>query len=257
MGIYGVEDYLDRAKQYLAVSDENSLRHACLEIRLAIESIVYQKLAQIGETLPPKIIRTWQPPTAISMLVRFEQGADKDKTLSLGLGPDGQPIATSDYRMFSKQWLKAYHKLGSYLHSRALLDVGKSIDRDAITQILQEVERVASADMIISVNRINTFECAACGGNMYASQEQIDAADLVECPNQNCGNKHLVRPLPNDQYLIEPSNLFMFACQDCGNRIAVDYETVKDRKACWNCAAEYVFTWGVGRAKPAESKKEE
>jgi hypothetical protein len=59
MGIYGVEDYLARAKAYIEAGDENALRHACLELRFSLESIVYQLLRKIGDKLPRSVYKSW------------------------------------------------------------------------------------------------------------------------------------------------------------------------------------------------------
>lgn len=246
VGIYGIEDYIDRAKEFIAAGDENSLRHAALELRFCIERIVYQKLAQLGPSLPPAIVRTWQPPTAIKMLKAFEGKADIDKALFIKLNQkDPEATKVGEYKMFSMSWLRAYHKLGSFLHAQSLSEPKKTVDLDKIQEIFREIERVASADMIVSITRINTFKCSACGGDMYASQEQIDASALIECPNSSCGNKHLVRSIGPEEYAVEPSNLFMFACTECQSRIAVESYEENDNKICWNCGKRYKFGWAV------------
>lgn len=255
MSIYGVEEYLARAKTFIAAGDENSLRHACLEIRLCLERIVYLKLGQIGEQLPPAIFKKWQPPQALRMLLSFEPNADRDKTIEI-TGHDGVTIQLGSYKMFSIAWLnRHYHKLGNFLHATSLADAAKpsKLTPQAVQAILDEVERVASADVLFTANSISTFVCSACGSDMYASQAQIEAHSTVECPNVNCQNKHLVRAVDQDNYVVEPSNLFIAPCRKCASPMAVEPDEVYLEKACWNCGQVHVFGWGYGELPSAPS----
>lgn len=243
MGIFEIDDYLSRAQSFVAEGDESSLRHACLEMRMALERIVYQKLEQIGPKLPPAIFRKWQPDKALKMLRSFEPKADLDVSVVI-TGPNGIPFPIGDYKMFSVAWLnKHYQKLGSYLHAPALAD-GRDLKLtpEIIQGILTEIERVASATMLMSMNRIDTFSCEACGKDMYASEAQVAANAVVECPT--CGNKHLLRCENEETYIIEPSNMCIAPCLKCKSPMAVDHLEVSDRKTCWNCGQLHHFDWG-------------
>jgi DNA-directed RNA polymerase subunit RPC12/RpoP len=243
MGIYDVDDYLARAKTFIAAADENSLRHACLELRLALERIVYQKLGQIGPKLPLAIFRKWQPDKALKMLRSFEPKADLDMSIEV-TGPDGVPFHIGDYKMFSVDWLnKRYNKLGNFLHAPALADTRNlKLTPTAVQEILDEIARVASATMMMSINAIDTFPCDTCGKDMYASEAQIKANATVECPR--CESKHLVRWEDEENYIVEPSNLCIAPCMKCKSPMAIEHLEVNDRKACWNCGQLHHFDWG-------------
>jgi DNA-directed RNA polymerase subunit RPC12/RpoP len=242
MGIFDINDFLVRAKTFVEAGDENSLRHACLEMRLALERIVYQKLGQIGPKLPPAIFRKWQPDKALKMLRSFEPLADLDQSITF-TAPNGVPFPIGDYKMFSIDWLnKHYQKLSSFLHAPALADTRNlKFTATVVQEILTEIERVASATVMMSVNRINTFACDNCGKEMYASQSQIEACATVECPM--CGNKHLVRRENEGVYIVEPSNLCIAPCMKCKSPMAIEELEVNERKACWNCGQLHHFDW--------------
>lgn len=258
MGIFDIDDFLARAKTFIEAGDENSLRHACLEMRLALERIVYQKLGQIGPKLPPAIFRKWQPDKALKMLRSFEPKADLEMSIAFA-GPDGVPFPIGDYKMFSVDWLnKHYQKLSSFLHAPALADTRNlKFTTTAVQEILDEIERVASATVVISINKIDTFACDACGKEMYASQSQVEAGAKVECPT--CGNKHLVRCENEETYIVEPSNLCIAPCMKCKSPMAIEHLEVNERKACWNCGQLHHFDWGytlVPSDSEASSKTE-
>ncbi|MBV4480606.1 hypothetical protein [Pseudomonas khavaziana] len=243
MGIFDIDDFLARAKIFIDAGDENSLRHACLEMRLALERIVYQKLGQVGPKLPPSIFRKWQPDKALKMLRSFEPKADLDMSIAF-TGPDGVSFPIGDYKMFSVEWLnKHYQKLSSFLHAPALADTRNLKLTPAVVQgFLNEIERVASATVVLSINKIDTFTCGVCGKDMYASQSQVEASATVECPW--CCNKHLVRCEDEDTYIIEPSNLCIVPCMKCKSPMAIEHLEVNDRKACWSCGQLHHFDWG-------------
>ncbi|KPY82208.1 hypothetical protein ALP06_200274 [Pseudomonas coronafaciens pv. atropurpurea] len=48
MDIYRVQPYLDRAKELLKASDEHTKRYAALELRFALENVVYRQMRQYG-----------------------------------------------------------------------------------------------------------------------------------------------------------------------------------------------------------------
>ncbi|WGT32978.1 hypothetical protein [Pseudomonas atacamensis] len=246
MGIYDVEDYLSRARAFIAAGDENSLRHACLELRLSLERIIYTKLGQIGEKLPPEVYRKWQPPKALKLLLSFEPKADQDMSLTL-TSQAGVPFHIGEYKMFTSHWLnKHYQKLGNFLHAPALADSLKpsSLSSEAVQAIFDEIERVATSSMLMSINAINVFDCEVCEGDMYASQAQIDAHATVECPK--CGNKHLVRPIEEGSYEIELSNMDIVTCMKCKSPMALNHLEQNDKKACWNCGQLHHFDWCYG-----------
>lgn len=123
MGVYAVDDFLKRAEKLMHAGDHVSLRYACLELRLCLEKIVYQKLAQLKDTIPPDVYRAWQPQKALKLLLSFEPGADQDNTLEIrNSNADGTPtgdwIHLGEYRMFTANRLnKLYNKVGKYLHT--------------------------------------------------------------------------------------------------------------------------------------------
>lgn len=261
MGIYGIDDYLARAKVFVAAGDENSLRHAALELRLCLEHVVYQKLSQIGDKLPPAIFRKWQPPQAMKMLLSFEPNADRDITLTICVeNADGTPSGSwkhiGDYKMFPYQWLnKSYHKLGKYLHLPSLeeADAPSKIKATSLQEIIDGIERVSTASMLSTINSITTIACSVCGGDMYVSNLQIENAAVVECYKDTCRAKHNVVKLDEDRFTANRVGFQSVPCYQCGKEFSIEGVTHGEFKDCWNCGQTHIVGWGYATWPTSEN----
>ncbi|MBA6123273.1 MULTISPECIES: hypothetical protein [Pseudomonas] len=255
MSIYGVEEYLKRAKAFIHAADESSLRHACLELRFCIETIVYKRLGQVGPALPRHIYRTWQPPKAMKLLLSFEPGSDQDAVISLypetiDGEPSGQRIVIGEYRMFPAKTLnKLYNKLGKFLHVTAPSeeDNPPEISIGTVLPVLEEVERVASATVVISVNSIQTLPCSLCGADMYASEHQIkDQAEIV-CYQDNCQAKHVITLYDDQSFDVDRRGQRSVPCLECGQRMALETIEHDEVKTCIKCGQLHSFRWSVAK----------
>lgn len=250
MSIYSVDEYISRAKGYVEAGDENALRHACLELRFCIESIVYQKLSKVGKVLPRSVYKTWQPPQALKRLLSFEPRADKDAKLSFCLpttdgSPSGEWLPLGDYKMFPVKWLKEnYNRLGKFLHVPSLQEAESpaKITAEMLQKIIDEVGRVASSNLVISANSVAVEPCTICQSDMYYSQTQVDAGADIECYNDKCAAKHSIVKV-GDKFRIERAGRFSMPCKRCCKRMAIEDIEHGDHKACWSCGQLHVFGW--------------
>lgn len=263
MSIYNIEDYLKRAKEFIAEGTDIALRHACLELRFSIESIVYQKLQKIGDKLPRSIYKTWQPQKALKLLNSFEPRSDQDVTLDICQpnadgSPSGEWQRIGNYKMFSAKWLnKSYNKLGKFLHLTALNETENPprIRVNDLTEILNEIERVSTADLVLTVNSITTVSCTLCDADMYVSESQIENQATVECYNDACGAKHNLTKIDEEQFTTNRINHVSVPCKKCGSKFAIDDKSHGDIKACWNCGHEHII--GIGYASWPTTVKSE
>ncbi|MCK1794095.1 hypothetical protein [Pseudomonas violetae] len=263
MGIYRVEEFLARAKAFIAVGDENSLRHACLELRFCLESIVYRKLADVGDQLPLAVYKTWQPPKALKLLLSFEPRADQDVSISVCLNTaDGKPIGEwldlGDYRMFSVSWLnKNYSKLGRFLHMTTLpeYEAPPELTASMIEEIVNEIERVASADLVMSMNSVTAVPCTVCQSDMYASHAQIEAEAAIECYQEKCKARHHIRK-DGDGFTVDRTGLFSVPCRKCEQRLPLESIKHDEVKECVACGHKHMFRWSYASLPDAPVKAE-
>ncbi len=251
MSIYGVEEFLIRARKFIAAGDENSLRHACLELRFCLESIVYTKLSHIGEQLPLSVYQTWQPPKAMKLLLSFEPRADQDSSISVCLNtvdgkPSGEWLPIGDYKMFTAKWLsKHYNKLGKFLHMTSLAeaDTAPEITASMIESIVDEIERVATASVVLTMNSVTVVQCDLCKSDMYASESQISDEGEIECYQDQCKARYFIKKVDEGRFRLERTGLFSIPCKGCGQRLPL--ETVKhdEVKVCVGCGHKHIFRW--------------
>lgn len=254
MSIYGVEEYLARAKTFIAAGDENSLRHACLELRFCLESIVYQRLRKIGDKLPRSVYKSWQPQKALKLLLSFEPRADQDVTLDICIDTvDGKPSGDwkriGDYKMFSVKWLnKSYNKLGKFLHLTSLAEeeTPPQINPVDLQEIYDEIERVSSASLVLTMNSITVVTCAVCGTDMYVSHSQIEEGSVVECYKESCGAKHNLVKIDEDRFTANRIGFKTVPCKACGEDFSIESVEHGALKDCWSCGQSHIVGWGYG-----------
>lgn len=253
MDIYQINENLVRADSFIAQGGYSALQHACLELRLAIERIVYRKLAKLGDSLPPEVYKTWQAPRAMKLLLGFEPRADKPAKIeicfhSVDGKPSGEWLDLGEYRMLSVKWLnKNYNKLGKFLHETSLEEESAplKLKPDDLVSISAELKRVNDSDMVLGFNRISEIDCDCCSTTIYVSDSQINDHAEVSCYNDLCGAVFIVSPLDDEQFKTVrkyPGN--DFACKDCSSRISLD-SVIKDGYIkCWSCKQRYLIGWG-------------
>lgn len=252
MDIYQISENLVRAESFISRGDCNSLQHACLELRLSIERIVYRKLSKLGDSLPPNVYRTWQAPRAMKLLLDFEPRADKPAKLEICLDsvdgkPSGEWIDMGEYRMLSVKWLnKNYNKLGKFLHETSLEESAAptTLKSEDLTAIVFELRRVSESDMILGFNRISEISCECCDTTIFVSDSQINDESEVSCYNDYCGAMYIVSPVSNEQFRTVrkyPGN--DFACKECSSRISVDSVVRDGYIKCWSCKQRYMVGW--------------
>uniref|UniRef100_B1JC02 Uncharacterized protein n=1 Tax=Pseudomonas putida (strain W619) TaxID=390235 RepID=B1JC02_PSEPW len=234
------------------------MRHACLELRFCLERIVYQKLGQIGDKLPLAVYRTWQPPKALKLLLSFEPRADQDVSISICKNtadgkPSGDWLDLGDYKMFSVKWLnKHYNKLGKFLHETSLPenDNPPELKVSMIEAIVDEIERVATANVIVTMNSITVVQCSLCDGDMYVSSSQIEDDAEVECYKDECRARHHIKKLEGNAFTLERAGLYSVPCKGCGQHLPMETIEHGEVKACVACGLEHFFRWSYG-TRPA------
>jgi len=200
---YNKYSCLERAQNLLSNGDDSMLRYACLEVRLCIEAITYEKLNAYSDHVPAKVFKKWQPKHALKMLLQFEPDADED--FSLCISPESEPgkptgnwTNMGEYRTFKLNWLnKHYNRLGSYLHmtqnsSSLIEDVGETDKiRKDLQEITCELERIINSDIIAATLSVRIqFKCQACNQLSVANETVLHKTNHAICINPHCGAEY-------------------------------------------------------------------
>lgn len=77
----------DRAKALLATDNDDQLRYAALELRLAMEALTYDRAQAYAREIPPEELATWRPDKVMRVLLEIEPTADRSYTLRIGEEP--------------------------------------------------------------------------------------------------------------------------------------------------------------------------
>lgn len=168
-------DALFRANEELKSKTQERLKYAALELRMAMESLTYDRAQTYKNEIPPDEYKTWQPRKLLLLLLEIDPNADKGSGLSYGVEEKAGTAAEKMTGLGFEKVLnvatikKHYDALGAFLHVPTL----KQIDEDIIPdleklrirclQIAHEVEiTLASPIWNINFGSFSDILCSRC-----------------------------------------------------------------------------------------------
>lgn len=253
--------HVARAGVLLESGDDEKLAYAALELRMAIEAIVYEKLRLYAPRLPSEVLEKWQPPQAVRALLEFEPLATENKIIRFARedypgGPTGEWRTLGAHRSFKLPWLRqAYNRLGNLLHLPSPRSAAKHEApgwaqkvRSDLEAIFDEVRAVSESQIDSTLARTVTFECAACDSPVICNEEALRKSGLAICQHDSCRAHHTVT-FGSDESIVFHLKAAEFECMTCDARIPVETRklALNVRFACSNCRAEYTIAevqWG-------------
>lgn len=189
---------MTRARDLLAKNELAATRHACLELRLAIECLAYQQLDAYLSEVPDDAIRKWTPREVIAQMLEVDPKADRTSAIAIGREKEpGQPSddmkVLGEDRRFTLKWANRSHNaLGNFLHVPTLhqLETGKAPDHDTMRTKAEEVSAVIEHTLdtpIYNVNFGNFYhvECV-CGRSFKRREGSFTVDQGIVCPNVDC-----------------------------------------------------------------------
>jgi hypothetical protein len=179
------------ATELLERVDERVLRYVALELRLCIESVVYEKLHSYRDWIPIDAGK-WQPPQAFKALLNVEADLDDTKAMSMALPADrevrnaGPYTRSGSHHRPSVRWLrKTWKKLGRCLYAgRTSSGSGRHLPS---REFLQDV--VAELALFVELRSVTLsfsgalveFACLACGEVNKASERVLEVHQEAYC----------------------------------------------------------------------------
>ena len=182
---------LGRAKQELNSYDDLRLQYAALDLRMALESLIYERASLYKEELSGKKLSTWQPGKLLSLLLEVDPSADKSGNLSIGLEEEyGKPAKIMKplglERVLTLGEIKKYYdRIGSYLHAPTLEQVAQGkgastkVIRTRCNEVVEILEQVFSS-LVFNVNfKVATsILCKKCNTKIVR-RTPVDAAGPI------------------------------------------------------------------------------
>lgn len=206
---------LASAQSELSSGEDQRLKYAALELRMAIESVTYDRALAYKSEFPPHEYETWQPKKVMSVLLEIDSTADSDSTLSFGVEPSpGQKpeimrLLGNEIVFNLKVIKKHYDALGSYLHAPSLKqtlsgpgpDYGKMRKRcEEIAGVLKKV--LASPVFNSTFGIFSSFDCYECKVRIRRRMPRDRNSLEIDC--FNCLASYTLTRESDDQVRMDP-----------------------------------------------------
>jgi len=105
------------AKSKLACCNHEDIAYVALDLRMALECLIYEKVGLYKEEIPKIDLETWQPPQLLKTMLEVDPLADKSSTFSMkreGEGMEDQPYRYlgTENQLGLKDLKHYYNRLG-------------------------------------------------------------------------------------------------------------------------------------------------
>ncbi len=250
---------LSRAKHELASGEIERLKYAALELRLAIEAVIYDKARLYEQDLTRSDYEKWQPKKLMLTLLEINPYADQSGTLSIGeetgaSAPKMIPVGT-EVSLSLKNIKEHYDALGSFLHMpslRQLIDDAKP-SPDAVRmrcgRIVDILERVLSSRLFnISMGSSSEIDCDRCGARLLRRLPLGgEGRRMVSCHVCGAGYE-LVGSKGDTRWYLEQEKVEC-TVENCDGKIAIWKSDIKVGNIvnCSKCASAYVVVMGLNK----------
>jgi hypothetical protein len=250
------------AKALLLSGTNDDVLLAALKLRMALESITYDRSKGYAEDLGPEAMKTWQPKKLMKRMLEVDPQADVDATLSIGeepsLGetPESMQLLGTDHVLNLRTLKKHYDALGSYLHTPTLsqIEQGKTHDYAKLGQrcskIIDALDTALSSKVWNSTFAIRgVMDCSECGSTIRRRLPNDMAERVVQC--WSCPASYTMIEIEDQQVRFEPRQV-RATCpkQDCGDESYI-WERNVERGNSWpcnGCGSRLMFALGVAVA---------
>lgn len=261
---------LQRAKRKLRGNPTSAtIAYACLDLRLAIEALAYERLTAYAEEVSFPTLATWQPGRLLKELAEIDPEANQDRNISLQVelepgkwtallsGPDNRFTAAWAYRM--------HNALGNFLHVPTLAQREVAEHERCANGLIKALEVAAELERVFESTTWNTkigsfmrFDCD-CGARLARRPDRLGEECRVECAE--CRALFDVKKIGVESYEISRSKQ-TFACPQCGtgNAFSTEWILTKPGLRCRECKEEFDTSLEIrlvprGRAERADGNQ--
>lgn len=245
----------------IATNDEQRLKYAALNLRMAMEAITYERALAFKDEFPPQEYETWQPRKVMLVLLEIDPNADKDSSLAFGLEevygvPAPVMSALGSEKVLNMATLKEhYDALGSYLHVPTIgqAKVGKVPSAEKLKTRCENIiafikEVLASTVFNVTLGNFSSVNCIECGKPIRKRLHQGKVEIIAECYSANCSASYVICVKDNRQVEWKP-RLHEIKCAggNCNEKISVWYREMEIGRQwiCPKCGGKNTFVLGI------------
>lgn len=250
---------LERAVKELEKKDNDRLRYAVLDLRMSLESLIYERACNYTEELSGKKLSTWQPKKLLEILLEIDPYADKSSSISIGeevingQAPDNMRYLGGE-RVIGLNEIKDYYdRLGSYLHAPTLEQLARTKYnaleniRIKCLEVAEIITLVLSSTITRSDFRVSSsLMCEECGVNIVRRMPHDSKKVIAFCIN--CNASYELTPIDNKKVEWKPLQQNVnCANPSCNQPFPIwkrEFE-VGTNWICPNCKGHNRFTLGV------------
>jgi hypothetical protein len=250
------KEHLDMALNYSKCATESANRAACLELRMAIECLVYFWLQHYLKEVPNSAMKKWQPGKVMEELLYADPNSDKTATIrwtqidTIGL-PTTKTRDVGEDTRFSIKWAKKEHSaLGSFLHEPTISQ-NETASESFMTDMQSRVSDVSSFLTSILESKVHFFGIAIranfkceCGFHIARRAEFLAENKTIACGS--CGKIWEYERSDDDKgwNFVPASYSYKCANPDCRKRLHIAKHLFKfdSEYACDKCRDRVVFS---------------
>jgi len=264
-------EHISRISELVAEGTPESLTHAALRCRIAIELICYDRLKKAHDYISADDLRRWQPRDVVNRLIQdVDPYIATSYTISISKTalPSSTPSPTiSEYEQMdyveigrqagfdTKRLGKTWNSLGSFLHVRlpqskeeelTTFSAPQTMERK-IEEALAILKELAQGTMVSSgIGRTVKFECN-CGSENKRRADLLADGQTINCINPDCAERWTVS-IDGDEIGFERRSIPV-TCK-CGEITQLTEKVVLDLQrdqrlsfSCRSCDAENIVIW--------------
>lgn len=191
------QESVQRAKDELDKNSIHNLPYVALELRMALEALIYERAGNFKQELSGKKLNTWQPRKLLMLLLEIDPHVDQNSSISAGIEKEyGKPAKQMNFlgreRVLSLKELKKYYdRLGSYLHTPTLdqIEQGKNPQPKNIktrcNELIKILEQVLSSSVFnVDFKTMVSITCGQCKTDIVRrlhTDQQDFTANCIQC----------------------------------------------------------------------------
>lgn len=193
---------VDRSQALLDAGADDQLRHAALELRLAMEALTYDRAQAYSKELPLEALSTWQPQRLMDALLEIDPTADTTSTIRVGeepapgIAPESMITLGTDTVFGLRDLKKHYHAAGSFLHMPSMQQVedGRVWDPNQVRPRLQALANALATSLGSKIWNANfgvfsNFDCFRCNKPIHKRVPNGDARLIAKCIHCNAAHE--------------------------------------------------------------------